>query len=337
MHRNNRKVLVTGASGFIALHCIKELLKNGYNVKGSLRNLKKESQVRNALREVIKDDNFEICKLDLLQDDGWYKETSDCDYLMHIASPCVIREPNNEEEVIVPAVKGTLRALEAAHNSNIKKVVITSSIGSMVYGHNKYKCFPDDWTNVSAPIGAYIKSKTLADQASWDFLARVKNISFSMTSIHPGMVFGPLLNNQIQTTSADLIMKIIKGKFPALPNIFFSVVDVRDVAKIHVDSLSNKKSDYKRIISSSPNVISLLEISRILRNLGYQRSTLNLVPNQLINLLAIFNKDMRTSASMIKRGSFKLDISETLSIYDWNPIPFEKTIIDMTNSLKDIC
>ena len=335
MPSNKKKVLVTGASGYIALHCIYQLLENGFKVRGSLRDLKKESKIREALTNKLEGDNFEVCELNLLKDKGWDKALSNCNYLLHVASPCVIDEPKNENEIINPAVKGTLRALNAAYKAKVSKVVLTSSVGSIVYGHKKDNCCPNDWSNINFPVGAYIKSKTLAEKAAWDFVHKCESPCFAMTTINPGMVFGPLLSNQINSTSSSLILKMIGGKFPALPNIYFSVVDVRDVAKIHVESLFNNESDFKRIIASSSKAISFLEISKILRELGYYKSTLKLVPDYLINFLAIFNKDMRTSASMIKRGYFTLDISETNSIYNWEPIPFYKTMLDMTKSLEN--
>tara|TARA_B100000963_G_scaffold242705_1_gene212464 strand:+ start:8076 stop:9086 length:1011 start_codon:yes stop_codon:yes gene_type:complete len=331
-----KQVLVTGANGFIALHCISKLLDNGFKVKGSLKDLKKESLVRDALGTKLNRENFEICKLNLLEDQGWAEATSNCDYLLHIASPCVIKEPKHENEIIDPAVNGTLRAIKAAHKANVKKIVITSSIGSIIYGHNKNICDSKDWTDVSFSVGAYIKSKTLAEKAAWDYLDKLKRSKLSMTSINPGMVFGPILSNQINSTSASLILKMINGRFPALPNIYFSVVDVRDIAKLHVDSLTNDNSDHKRIIAASSKAIPFIEISKILRKLGYYKSTLKLVPDQLIKILSIFNKDMKTSFSMIKRGSYSLDLSETTLIYDWNPIPFDKTIKDMCLSLENL-
>ena len=331
-----KQVLVTGANGFIALHCISKLLDNGFKVKGSLKDLKKESLVRDALGTKLNRENFEICKLNLLEDQGWAEATSNCDYLLHIASPCVIKEPKHENEIIDPAVNGTLRAIKAAHKANVKKIVITSSIGSIIYGHNKNICDSKDWTDVSFSVGAYIKSKTLAEKAAWDYLDKLKRSKLSMTSINPGMVFGPILSNQINSTSASLILKMINGRFPALPNIYFSVVDVRDIAKLHVDSLTNDNSDHKRIIAASSKAIPFIEIPKILRKLGYYKSTLKLVPDQLIKILSIFNKDMKTSVSMIKRGSYSLDISETTLIYDWNPIPFDKTIKDMCLSLENL-
>ena len=336
MDINQEKVLVTGASGYIALHCIVELLRNGYKVKGSLRDLNRESEVRKSLATEIECKNLEFCKLNLLDDEGWEDAASDCDYLFHIASPCFIEEPKNEKQLIEPALEGTLRALEAAQKSNVKKVVLTSSMGAIAYGHDKKICDVTDWTDISKDVGAYIKSKTIAERAAWNFVNKQPDNSFKMTTIHPGMVFGPLLSNDLEGVSASLIIKMITGKFPALPDIYFTVVDVRDIAKLHVQSLRKKESDRKRIIATSPRGIAFLEISKILRELGFKKSPNSLIPNQVINSLAIFNKNMRSTASMIERGCYGADISETISLFDWQPIPFEKTLEDMTHSLKNI-
>ncbi len=330
------KVLVTGASGYIALHCILELLKKGYRVKGSLRDLDREDEVRNSFGSKFNNNNLEFCKLNLLSDEGWDDAASDCDYLFHIASPCFVKEPKDEKELITPALEGTLRALKAAHKSKVKKVVLTSSMGAIAYGHNKSICNSNDWTDTSKDVGAYIKSKTIAEKAAWDFVNNQTDKSFAMTTINPGMVFGPLLSNDTDGISASLITKMITGKFPALPNLYFTVVDVRDVANLHLQSLTNQQTDQKRIIATSNKGIPFLEISRILRELGFSKSPKRSVPTQLINSLAMFNRDMKSTSSMIKRGCYGADISETISLLDWVPIPFEKTLEDMTISLKKI-
>ena len=336
MENYQKKVLVTGASGYIALHCILELLKNGYNVKGSLRDMSREKEVRHSLGQEFENEKLEFCQLTLLDDEGWEEAASDCHYLLHIASPCFIEEPENEKELIEPALEGTLKALKAAQKSKIKKVVLTSSMGAIAYGHKKAICDLNDWTDISKNVGAYIKSKTIAEKAAWDFVDNHTDDLFSMTTINPGMVFGPLLSSDMNGISANLISKMITGKFPALPDIYFTVVDVRDVAKIHVQSLANKESDHKRIIVTSQNGIAFIEISKILRELGFKKSPESLIPNHLINALAIFNKDMKNTASMIKRGCYGADISETISLFDWEPIPLKKTLQDMTNSFKTI-
>ena len=330
------KVLVTGASGFIATHCINELIKSGYKVKGSLRNMRREDEVRKSL-EKYPDNKLEFCKLDLLEDEGWNEAAFDCDYLIHIASPFTIEEPKKESLLINPALEGTLRALNASKNSpKVKKVVLTSSMAAIAYGHDKKICSPEDWTDITKNVGAYVKSKTIAESAAWDFIHSDNKPSFSMTTIHPGMVFGPLLTNDIDCASAELLSKMINGKFPALPDAYFTVVDVRDVAKLHVKSITKNKSDNKRIIATSPQSINIMEISNLLRKNGYKKAPQNFIPTKMINSLAPFNKEMKSMAAMVNRGSYCADMTETISIFDWKPISLEKTLIDMCESLKQI-
>jgi len=335
MEVKQEKVLVTGASGYIALHCISELLKKGYKVKGSLRDMSKEPIVRGYFDSENENPNLEFCKLNLLHDEGWDNAVSDCEYIMHVASPFVIEEPKNEKDLIEPALEGTLRALNAAKRNKIEKFILTSSMASVAYGHNAEICNNNNWTDTSKNVGAYVKSKTLAEKAAWEFL-KDTNVLFPLTTIHPGMVFGPLISNEIRGASATLIANMISGKFPALPEIFFTIVDVRDIAKLHVDSLKNQKSNNKRILATSENGIPFLDVSRILRNLGFEKSPQNIIPNQVINSLAVFNKDMRITSSMIKRGFYKVDLSDTISIFNWQPIPLEETLYDMTNSIQKI-
>jgi len=331
------KVLVTGASGFIATHCIHELLKAGFVVKGSLRNMRREDEVRKSLKNDSDNQKLEFCKLDLLNDEGWNEAAFDCDYLIHVASPFTIEEPKKESLLINPALDGTLRALNASKNSpRIKKVVLTSSMAAIAYGHDKQICSPEDWTDTTKNVGAYVKSKTIAEKAAWDFIHSDNKHQFSMTTIHPGMVFGPLLSDDIDGASAVLISKMINGNFPALPDAYFTVVDVRDIAKLHVDSIRNNKSDNKRIIATSPEGINIMDISNILRKNGYKKAPQNFIPTKMINSLAPFNKEMKSMAAMVNRGSYGADIKETISIFNWKPISLEKTLIDMCDSFKKI-
>ena len=335
MEIKKEKVLVTGASGFIALHCISELLKQGYKVKGSLRDISKEKKIRDYFVFENGGKDLEFCKLDLLNDEGWDQAANDCEYIMHIASPFVIEEPKNENDLIEPALKGTLRALNAANINNIKKIILTSSMATVAYGHKAGICSSNDWTDISKNVGAYARSKTIAERAAWEFL-KDRNVSFSLTTIHPGMVFGPLISNELRGASVKLIANMIGGKFPALPEIFFTTVDVRDIAKLHVNSLKTQKCDNKRILATSESSIAFSEISRILRNLGFEKSPKNTIPNQVINSLSAFNKDMKITSSMIQRGSYNVDLSETVSIFNWKQISLEETLVDMTNSIKKI-
>ena len=279
-------------------------------------------------------ENLEFCELNLLSDRGWKAAVKDCEFLIHIASPCTIKEPKNESEIINPAVEGTLRALNFAKNSNIKKVILTSSIGAMLYGNKKKYCESSDWTNISEYVGSYIKSKTMAEKAAWNYFNNLSNPSFSFTTIHPGMVFGPVINGNLDGVSQNMILDLIKGQYPVLPDIYFSVVDVRDVAMIHVEALLKMESDNLRLIVTSEKSISFLELSRTLKKIGFKKCPTKLIPSFLIRFLAFFNKDMKITSMMIKKGSFAVDITKTKTLFNWVPIPLEKTLLDMTKSFR---
>lgn len=334
MNNKRSKVLLTGASGYIALHTIGELIKSGFDVRGSLRNLSKEKDIRNSIHIPYSEERLEFCELNLLNDYGWEEALSGCEYIIHMASPFIIEEPKNENDLIEPALAGTMRALKAAKKSKIKKFVLTSSMAAIAYGHNKTKCNQNDWSDLTKDIGAYIKSKTLAEKAAWNFVKDNSEIPFVLTSINPGMVLGPIIGKDTDGASASLVKNMINGNFPAIPDIYFTVVDVRDVAKLHVQSLKNDKSDFKRVIATSSKGISFLNISKILRNLGFNKSPKNLIPSQIVFSMAPFNKDMRTTASMIRRGCYDTENSETKTIFNWEPIQLEDSLKDMTNSLK---
>ena len=330
------KVLITGASGYIALHCIVESLKNGFSVKASLRNMSREDEVRKAVKRETDDDNLEVCKLDLLDDEGWEEAAWDCDYLLHTASPFITYEPKDENELIKPAKEGTLRALRAANKAGIKKIVLTSSIAAIAYGHEKNIVTEDDWTDTTQDVGAYTKSKTLAEKAAWDFIKSKENNSMVMTTIHPGFVFGPLLSNDTKGASADLMIRIMTGKFPAIPAIYFTVVDVRDIAMLHVKALKNKESDGRRLLTTSGEGYHMKKISKILNDDGFKKAPTSELPTLMLKLLAPFSLEMKNVLKNVKRGKYNADNSLATKLFDWKPIPIEKTVSEMGASLAQI-
>ena len=172
----------------------------------------------------------------------------------------------------------------------------------------------------------------MAEKAAWNYFNNLSKPSFSFTTINPGIVFGPVINRNYEGVSQNMILNLIKGKYPVLPDIYFTVVDVRDVAKIHVEALLKMESDNLRLLVTSEKSISFLEISRTLKKIGFRKCPTKLIPNFLIRFLAFFDKDMRVTSMMINKGAFTVDISETKSIFNWLPIPLEKTLLDMTNS-----
>ena len=329
------KVLVTGASGYIALHCISELLKKGYSVKGSLRNLDREEEVRSSIKKEVADDNLEFCKLNLLSDDGWKDAMQGCDYLLHMASPFITYEPKNEDDLIRPAKEGTVRALKFAKDAGVKKVVLTSSVAAIAYGHEKSICGPNDWSDINQNIGAYTKSKTIAERAAWDFINSQEQKNMTMTTIHPGLVLGPLLSNDIDGASADIMNKLITGQFPGNPNLNFTIVDVRDVALLHVKAISSDESNGKRCLTTSKDYLHMSKLSSILREGGYKKAPSKNIPNFIVKFLALFSSEMKGVARNLDR-KYEVDISETISLFNWKPIEIKKTILDMAASVQNI-
>ena len=329
------KVLVTGASGYIALHCISELLKKGYSVRGSLRNLDREEEVRSSIKKDVADDNLEFCKLNLLSDDGWQDAMHGCEYLLHMASPFITYEPKNEDDLIRPAKEGTLRALKFAKDAGVKKVVLTSSVAAIAYGHKKPICGPSDWSDINQNIGAYTKSKTIAERAAWDFINSQEQKNMTMTTIHPGLVLGPLLSNDIDGASADIMNKLITGQFPGNPNLNFTIVDVRDVALLHVKAISSDESNGKRCLTTSKDYLHMSKLSSILREGGYKKAPSKNIPNFIVKFLALFSSEMKGVARNLDR-KYKVDISETISLFNWKPIEIKKTILDMAASVQNI-
>src|SRR6056300_211051 len=243
----NKKVLLTGISGYIGNHCAVELLKNGYSVRGSVRNLSKTEQVINSIKkEVNPKDNLEFCELNLLSDDGWDEAVKGCEFVMHVASPFINIEPKDENEYIRPAVDGTMRALNAAKSAGIKRVVLTSSMVSMLENADKsINVDSESWTNVKAKnVSAYAKSKTLAERAAWDFInAQTDATPMELTVVNPGPVFGPTLSGDLSGASMGMFKQMMSGKMPMLPQAAINMSDVRDIARIHALALENEKAN----------------------------------------------------------------------------------------------
>ena len=242
-------VLVTGASGFIALHCVVQLLQAGYQVRGTLRSASREAEVRETVaRQVDAGERLSFTTADLTDDAGWADAVANCTYVLHVASPFPAAPPKDENELIVPAREGALRVLRAAANAGVKRVVLTSSIAAVAHGNDglgNHTFDEDDWSNVDGTLGAYEKSKTLAERAAWDFIASDDAKGMELAVINPGAVLGPVLNENLGT-SAELVRRLLLRQLPACPRIGFSMVDVRDVASAHIAAMSVPEAAGKR-------------------------------------------------------------------------------------------
>ena len=331
------KVLVTGASGFIAEHCIIELLKNGYSVKGSLRTMNREQEVRDAVKTETDDTKLEFCKLDLLEDDGWEDAMWDCDYLMHVASPFVIEDPKDENELIKPAKEGTLRALNAAKKAGIKRVVLTSSVAAvnshMMSGTSDHTT----WTDINSKyVTPYQKSKTIAEKAAWDFYNNQDNSNkMELAVINPGGVMGPQLGNDLGGASTQRVSQLISGKFPMIPALSFPFIDVRDVAILHLKAMTTPEADGKRFIAAHSEPTWMYQVAEVLSAAGYEKIKLKKAPSFMLKLIGLFDNKTKSLVPMLDKY-VPCDNSQTVKILNWEPMPWEQAFIEHAKSIEAI-
>ena len=337
MHQTMKKVLVTGISGYVGQHCAAELLKKGYSVIGSVRKLSRSDEVVNGIKkEIDPKGSLEFCELNLMKDAGWDEAMEGCDYVLHIASPFVIKDPKDANELIKPAVEGTLRALNAAKKAGVKRVVLTSSIVAMSGGkQGLIKINQDSWTDVNKKnVTAYFKSKTLAEKSAWDFIKNQTGDSkLELVVVNPGPIYGPSLTGSLDSESMDFFKKLITGKLPMLPQAFTVMSDVRDIAAIHVAALENEKANGKRFIVTSEKPYAMQAIAHILKSNGYNKVSTTLAPTFLLKFMAHFNSEMKGMLPFIG-NTIEADVSNTMAAFNWTPIPFEKTVLDTAKSVE---
>jgi dihydroflavonol-4-reductase len=333
-----KKVLVTGISGYIGAHCALELLKQGYAVKGSVRSLSKTEKIlADISKHIDPNGNLEFCALDLLKDDGWDEAMKGCEYVLHVASPFINKEPKDESLYIKPAVEGTQRALKAAKKAGVKRMVLTSSMVSMLGDADKSTALNQStWTNVSSKnVSAYAKSKTLAEKSAWKFIEdQEKGTSLELTVVNPGPVFGPTLSGDLSGASMGMFRDLILGKMPMLPQAAINMSDVRDIAKIHVLALENKKASGQRFIVGTEKAYSFQEMAQILKSNGYEKVSTKVAPNFLLMLMSNFNRDLKSMRGFIGK-TYQADVSPAMKTFNWKPYAFETTVLDTAISVKE--
>ena len=291
-------VLVTGGSGFIAQHCMLELFEAGYRVRATVRSLAREAEVRATLKAAGADagDRLAFFAADLTADAGWAEAVAGCDYVLHVASPFPLTVPKHEDELIVPAREGALRVLRAARGAGVKRVVQTSSFAAVGYGHPQMgRPFNEhDWTKVDGDgLTAYAKSKTLAERAAWDFMAR-EGGAMELAVVNPVGVFGPVLGADF-STSIEIVKRMMDGALPALPRITFGVVDVRDVADLHLKAMTDPEAAGERFLAVAGDFLSMRDIALILkRRLGgaARRVPTGELPDWLLRVVALVDKSV---------------------------------------------
>ncbi|MBO6201848.1 MAG: aldehyde reductase, partial [Chryseobacterium sp.] len=257
-----------GGTGFVGIHTILQLLQKGYNIKTTLRSISKKDIIINALKEggISDFENLKFFEANLSDDKGWNEAVEGSDYVLHIASPFPTGEPEDENELIIPARDGALRVLKAAKKAGVQRVVLTSSFAAIGYSIDvKGHIFTEeDWTDTNVPLPAYIKSKTVAEKAAWDYVEN-EGKGLELSVICPVGIFGPVLG-EITSASLDIaVIGIINGTTKESGDFTMGIVDVRDVADIHIKAMESPKAVGERFIASSDGVISFSDVAELIK------------------------------------------------------------------------
>lgn len=335
---SGEKVLVTGGSGFLAGYCILALLRAGYEVRTTLRSLAREPALRQGLAGAGVDagDRLQIAIADLLDDAGWDDAVAGCAYVLHVASPLSAAVPKNEDELIQPARDGTLRVLHAAHRAGVKRVVLTSSFAAIGYGRPVSKAYDErDWTDAQAPgLAAYPKSKTLAEQAAWAF-ADSEGRGLELSVVNPVGIFGPLLGPDL-SASIQLIKAMLEGRLLALPRLMFGVVDVRDVADLHLRAMTDSAAAGERFLATAGDFLTMTAIAHALKDgLGERAAKVStrVLPDWLVRLASRFSATARQAATPELGRAKTATSAKAIAMLGWQPRPAAQALVAAGESL----
>ncbi|MDR3494411.1 MAG: aldehyde reductase [Ancalomicrobiaceae bacterium] len=330
-------ILVTGGSGHLGSRLILQLLERGHAVRTTVRTLARGDGLRAQLKAAGANTGaLSIATADLSSDDGWAGAVDGCEFVHHVASPFPFGVPRHENDLIVPARDGTLRVVRAARNAGVKRVVLTSSFAAIGYGH-KDRSAPFDetvWTDLTGDdVQPYIKSKALAERAAWDFIA-ADGGGLELAVINPVGIFGPVLGTDI-STSIGIVRSLMNGRMPVVPRIAFGIVDVRDVADLHIRAMTAPEARGQRFLATASDSLTLLAVAQMLRRrLGRaaRRTPRVEIPDWLVRGLAAVVPPLRSALPHI--GRFRGATSaKAHDLLGWRPRDPEATIIDTAESL----
>jgi len=333
---DNKRVLLTGVTGFLGSHTTIQLLNRGYEVVGTLRN---KARI-NSIKEVIGKHTVNINKLTFVEADlrdsvTWCELTKNIDYIQHIASPFPTKVPKHEDDLIIPAKQGTLNILKAATINKVKRVVMVSSLGSIAYGKTKKELDKvlneDDWTDETnlKDTTPYYRSKTIAEKAAWDFFKQDKS-ALELTTVCPGAILGPIIDTDFGT-SANLVISLLNSSLPALPKIEFDIVDVRSVADLLIRAMEMPQAAGNRYIAASDH-LTYMDIAKIVKQQYPERKIPSLeLSNFVTKLFAIFQPLLRPV--LLENVKRKTDLSKAKKQLQWQPLSSEEAIIACSESI----
>ncbi len=331
-------VLVTGGTGFVGIHCILQLLNKGYKVKTTMRSLNRKNEVIEMLKVggISSFENLAFIETDLTKDANWDNAAKDCDYVLHIATPIFLRVPRDENEMIIPAVEGTLRVLKAARDAGAKRVVMTSNFGAVGYSHkDTTKIITEkSWTDPNEKgLSAYNKSKVMAERAAWDFINK-EGSNLELAVVNPMGIFGPSLGPDL-SSGFELLKRVLDGSMRAIPNITLGIVDVRDVADLHIRAMTDPAAKGQRFLALAGGILSLPEIAVLLKNkLGDKAKKVSTrkLPDWMVRVAALFSPTARNIVPQL--GRYRNASNEKAkTMLGWQPRTNEESILATAESL----
>lgn len=335
---NKKTVLVTGGSGFVGGHAIVQLLQKGYKVKTTIRSIAKKDKVIEMLKNggIQNFEDLEFVETDLSDDKNWDKATANCDYVLHIASPIHLTVPKDENEMIRPAVDGTLRVLKAARNAGVKRVVMTSNFGAVGYSHKDTSTpiTEEDWTDPNEKgLSAYNKSKVFAERAAWDFMKN-EGGNLELAVINPVGIFGPALDAKL-SSGFELLRNVLNGSMKRIPNLQLSIVDVRDLADLHIKAMESEQANGQRFLALSEGTMTLPEIATFIKNKmpeATKNTSTKTLPNWLVRIAALFSPQAKALAPMLGVNRNARN-EKAKNILGWNPRSKEDALLATVESL----
>lgn len=333
-------VLVTGGTGFVGMRILFQLLQQGYTVRTTMRNLKSKDKLIATLQANGQNDVSRLffAEAELTSDDNWENEMGGCKYVLSVASPVFFDQPKDEQEAIRPAVEGILRILKFAKQAGVQRVVMTSNFGAVGFSQTdkSRETTEADWTDTGMKgLSVYEKSKTLAEKAAWEYIKR-EGGKLEFATINPVAIYGPSMDEHI-SGSFHLLENLLDGSMKMVPQIPLNVVDVRDVADLHIRAMVKPEAKGQRFIATADGQISLPEIAELIKNKMpevAQKVSTKKLPDFMVKLGALFNARAREGAVFLKMNR-KLSNAKAKKLLGWQPMGTqEEAVLAGVESMK---